>query len=99
MSEARKAALQKLSIKDLLDLIRQAPELWLELRDAFVAFLDGIIAIAPEPLKPGLIAFRDQLATATEAPLDLLDKLFSALKDAVLAWDFGPATGDDSDTV
>jgi hypothetical protein len=92
-----KAQIRAVSVKDVLVALSVAPSAWPKAQAALLAFLDVLIAAVPSTLKPGLQALRDQLAAATTVPADLVEQVLAALKAAVLAADFGPATGDDSD--
>lgn len=96
MTEPKKA-IARLSVKDLIDAIEKAPELWPRAKAAILALIDVWIEAAPDALKPALQAIRDQIDAAATWPADLVDQLWTALKDAVLSADWGPATGDDSD--
>jgi len=97
VNRADTALVASLSIKDILEALRRAPELWPVLRDALLRLIDSVIAATPEPLKASLVVIRDQIAAATVMPLELIEKLLLALKDALLSANWGPATGADSD--
>jgi 5,10-methenyltetrahydromethanopterin hydrogenase len=94
---ADKLAIRSLSIKEIAEALKGAPEAWPKLKAALLKALDALIAAVPATLKPGLQALRDALAEAATVPADLIEQVLAALKGAVLAMDFGPATGDDSD--
>jgi hypothetical protein len=92
-----KAQIRAVSVADVVGALELTPTAWPLAQDALLAFLDALISAVPAALKPGLQALRDQLAAATTVPTDIVDQVLKALKAAVLAMDFGPATGDDSD--
>jgi hypothetical protein len=92
-----KAQVKAISVADVVAALELAPAAWPLAQAALLAFMDAVIAAVPAALKPGLRALRDQLAAATTVPTDIVDQVLKALKAAVLAMDFGPATGDDSD--
>ena len=66
-------------------------------RAALLAWLDRVIAGAPAEWRPGLKGVRDQIATNSAVPAELVGMILAALGDAFVKGDFGPATGSDSD--
>jgi len=68
-------------------------------RQALLDWLDALIASAPAQYQPGGQFVRDQIAANSQLPADLVGTALSALGDAFLAGDFGPATGSDADVV
>ena len=66
-------------------------------RAAMLAWLDRQIAKAPPEWQPGLQGLREQVATSSTIPADLMGGVLTALADAFKRGDFGPAKGSDSD--
>jgi len=98
VTAANLQAVRSLSIKDVIEAIGKAPpEAWPKLKATLLAVLDAVIAFVPAAFKPGLEALRAALEQAATVPLDLLEQVLEAVKNAVLSANFGPATGDDSD--
>lgn len=66
-------------------------------RAALLAWLDRLIAAAPEPYRGGLQYARDQIASSSTIPVDLVGTILAALGNAFLTGNWGPATGSDAD--
>jgi hypothetical protein len=66
-------------------------------RQKLLDWLDAKIASAPAEYQPGLQSVRDEIAGATDVLGDPVGEVLSALGQAFLSGDFGPATSNDAD--
>lgn len=97
MSLPTRSEIKAISVIEIVHAFEKLPEAWPILKAGLLGIIDQFLAIAPAPIKEALQRLRDILDAATELPPGLIDDIFGAIKSAILATQFGPATHDDSD--